>query len=135
MTDRIPSRITKSPAPVQRTRPQARRGDFAGPGLPPAGGGVLSGADAGEVQALARQLMAEFGRGKSIVGRLASPVGSGRKSPVPALAAEGENPPRPRPGLTARRRIVNAVESGAGSRRGNPAAKTAPRGDHLNHLA
>jgi hypothetical protein len=30
---------------------------------------------------------------------------------------------------------VNAVESGAGGRRGNITAKTAPRGDHLNHLA
>ena len=135
MTDRIPSRITKIPVPVQRNRPQARRGDFAVPGLPPAGGGGLSGADAGEVQVLARQLMAEFGRGKIIAGRLASPVGSGRKSPVLEIAAEGENPPGARPGLTARRRIVNAVESGAGSRRGNPPAKTAPRGDRLNRLA
>lgn len=114
MVDRVQSWITGSPAPGQLTGRHARRWDHVSLGLTSAGGEHLKGANVPEIQAIARQLVAEFSREIVIVGRLVSPITSGRKGPGHEVSAKGEKIPHMGK-ITSCRRILNAVESGTRS--------------------
>ena len=131
MVDRVQSWITGSPAPGQLTGRHARRWDHVSLGLTSAGGEHLKGANVPEIQALARQLVAEFSREIVIAGRLVSPVTSGRKGPGQEISAKGEKFQRVSK-ITACRRILNAVESGT---RGLPQRKSPSRGANVNYFA